>query len=70
MSDENDRFALRVDDLVGGGDVTLERKRRILHDLDAIAVLLHVVVDTLPARAVHETAVNEHGQSPMLSQHP
>ena len=36
---------------------------------DAVAVLLQLVVDTLPAGAVHETAVNEN-DGPLLSQPP
>src|SRR5215210_4855262 len=40
MANENDRFALRVDDHLGRGDVAFERKRRILDDSYAVAVLL------------------------------
>jgi hypothetical protein len=47
--DEDDRFAMRVDGPLGDGDVVGVRDRRILHDGDAVAVLLQVLVDTLPA---------------------
>src|SRR5438128_6121048 len=59
VAHENDGFALRVDDEIGRGDVTCERKRRILDDGDVVAVFLQVLVDTLPAGAVYETAVNK-----------
>src|SRR6266446_4945483 len=59
VAHENDGFALRVDDEIGRGDVTCERKRRILDDGDVVSVFLQVLVDTLPAGAVYETAVNK-----------
>src|SRR6266446_1273947 len=59
VAHENDGFALSVDDEIGRGDVTCERKGRILDDGDVVAVLFQVLVDTLPARAVYETAVNK-----------
>jgi len=59
MANENDRLALRVDDALRHGDVVLERKRRILDDTDAVAVLPQGGIDTLPAGPVDETAVNE-----------
>src|SRR2546423_1281882 len=59
MADESDRFALRVDDALGRGDVVFERKRRILDDAHVVAVLLQAAVDTVPAGAVHEAAVDE-----------
>src|SRR5713226_7405546 len=59
VAHENDGFALRVDDAIGRGDVICERKRRILDDGDVVAVFLQVLVDTLPAGAVYETAVNK-----------
>src|SRR2546422_11327083 len=59
VAHENDGFALRVDDEIGRGDVTCQRKRRILDDRDVVAVFLQVLVDTLPAGAVYETAVNK-----------
>ena len=62
VADEDHRFALRVDDALGRGDVVGERERRVLDDADVVAVLLQVVVDALPAGAVDETAVDEdHG---------
>jgi hypothetical protein len=62
MADENDRFALRVDDALGRGGVAFERKRRILDDGDGVAALPQEAIDALPAGAVDETAVNEnHG---------
>ena len=49
----------RVDGALGHGDVVGERQRRILDDADVVAVLLQVLVDALPAGAVHEAAVDE-----------
>jgi hypothetical protein len=59
VADEDDRFALRVDDTLGHGNVVGERERRILHDSDAVAALVELVVDAMPARAVDEAAVDE-----------
>src|SRR3954468_10173147 len=59
MADESDRFALRVDDALGRCDVVFERKRRILDDAYVVAVLLQAAIDTVPAGAVHEAAVDE-----------
>src|SRR4051794_22951222 len=59
MADESDRFALGVDDALGSCDVVFERKRRILDDAHVVAVLLQAAVDTVPAGAVHEAAVDE-----------
>src|SRR5215212_6949177 len=58
MANENDRFALRIDDHLGGGDIAFEGNRRILDDSDRV-VVLQKVVNALPARAVYETAVDE-----------
>src|SRR5215210_1291700 len=58
MAYEDYRFALRVDDHPGRGDVAFERKCRILDDPGAV-VVLEAVVDSPPAGTVHETAVNE-----------
>jgi hypothetical protein len=33
VADEDDRFALRVDDALGRGGVTFERQRRVLDEL-------------------------------------
>ena len=49
----------RVDRPLGHGNVVGERDRRILDDSDVVAVLLQVLVDALPAGAVHETAVDK-----------
>ena len=46
-------------DALGDGNVVGVRERRILDDSDAVAVLLQLVVDALPAGAVYETAVHE-----------
>ena len=46
-------------DPLGHGNVVGERERRILDDADVVAVLRQVLVDALPAGAVHETAVDE-----------
>src|SRR3954469_13044524 len=59
MADEGDRFALRVDNALGRCDVVFERKRRILDDAHVVAVLLQAAIDTVPAGAVHETAMDE-----------
>src|SRR5215211_9050603 len=58
MANENDRFTLRTDDHLGGGDIAFEGNRRILDDSDAV-VVLQEAVNALPAGAVHETAVYE-----------
>ena len=50
---------LRVDDLPGRGDVTLERHGRILHDADLVARLLEQVIDALPAGPIHESTMYE-----------
>jgi hypothetical protein len=54
VADENDRFALRVDDALRRIYVAFERKRGILDDADAVAVLLQLVVKAPPAGAVYE----------------
>ena len=59
VADEDDRFALRVDHTLGHGNVVGVRDRRILDDSDAVAVLLKLVVDALPAGAVHEPAMDK-----------
>src|SRR5436305_3127190 len=59
VADEDDRPVLGIDDALGRFHVTIERKRRILHDADVETVLLQDVVDALPAGAVDETPVNE-----------
>jgi hypothetical protein len=55
VADEDDGFALRVDDALGRGDVTFQRQRRVLDDADAVVVLLQEAVDLLPAGAIDET---------------
>jgi hypothetical protein len=55
VADEDDGFALRVDDAPGRGDITSERPRRVLDDADAVVALLQEPVALLPAGAVDET---------------
>src|SRR4051794_21103896 len=69
MADESDRFALGVDDALGSCDVVFERKRRILDDAHVVAVLLKPAVDTVPAGAVDETAVDENNILAWASSH-
>jgi hypothetical protein len=52
VANENHRFALRVDDPLGGRGIPFERERRILDDADVVAVLSQDAIDALPARAV------------------
>jgi hypothetical protein len=59
VADEDDRFALLVDDTLRHGNVVGVRDRRILDDTHAVAVLLQLVVDALPAGSVHEATVNK-----------
>jgi hypothetical protein len=59
VADENDRFALRVDDALGRIRVALERQCRILYDADVVTVLPQDAVDALPAGPIDKTAVNE-----------
>ena len=59
MADEDDRLDLRVDHAPDRFDVTFERQRRVLHDADAVVVLLQEAVDLLPSGAVDEAPVHE-----------
>jgi hypothetical protein len=59
VADEDDRFALRVDDAPCGGGVVFERQRWVLDDADAVAILCQQPVDVLPAGAVDETPMDE-----------
>ena len=59
VPDKNDGFALRVDGALRDGNVVGVRDRRMLNNADAIAVVRQVLVDSLPAGAVHESAVDK-----------
>ena len=62
MTNEDGRLVLRVDDALGRGNVAFERESRILDNADAVTVLSQKAVDTLPARAVDETPVNQNNR--------
>ncbi len=48
-----------VEDLLDRGHVPLQRDRRVLHNRDPVSLGTQPVVDTAPARAVDEAAVDE-----------
>src|SRR5208337_4758919 len=64
MSHENNGAFLLGDYAFGRGHVVGQRGGRILHDADAIAVLLEDLVDAFPARSIDESAVNQNNRSP------
>jgi len=73
VADEERRAVHLVEHLLGGGDVAVERDRRVLDDADVESVLREEVVDAFPAGAVHEAAVNQghvahvsHGELPFV----
>src|SRR5438093_2813996 len=59
MADEHHGTILRGDDADGRADVFGQRDRGILDDADLVPVLPQEAVDRLPARAIHEAAVDE-----------
>lgn len=58
MPYEHHGALLRGDDALGCGHIVGQRSCRILHDTDAVAVLLQDPVNALPTRAIDESAVN------------
>lgn len=60
MADENDLAVLRGDGSPGDGHVISKRGCLVLDDGHVVPVLLEDVIDTLPAGAVGEGAMNEY----------
>jgi hypothetical protein len=54
MANEDGRSVLHRECPLGHCHVVRQRRRRVLHDRHAVATLLQLVVDALPAGAVHE----------------
>jgi hypothetical protein len=59
VADQHDRAILSVEDPSGGGGIAFQRQGGVLNDADPEAVAGERFVDTLPARAVDESAVDE-----------
>jgi hypothetical protein len=59
VADENRRAVDLVENLLGRGDIPLERHRRVLHDRDPVALGAEPVVHGSPAGSVDESAVDQ-----------
>ena len=59
VTDDHHLARLRRDDAPRHDDVILHRNRRVLHDDDLTTVAFENAVHALPARAVHESSVNQ-----------
>src|SRR6204780_1136647 len=59
VSDKNARAFLQRKDALRGGDIFSERRFRLLHEADDVAVLHKDVVNAFPARTICPGAVNQ-----------
>jgi len=59
VSHQDHRTVLLREDELRRRDVVSQRRGRVLYDADAVPIIVQDLVDARPARAIHESAVNE-----------
>jgi hypothetical protein len=59
VSDKNTWSILLSEGTSRGGNILIERRQRLLHDGDVIAIFDQNVVNTFPARAIRPRTMNE-----------